>query len=84
MLEISAENSRQILHRAKAKVSQGRPRLAGTPASRRAMAERFAKALLAGDAAELSSLLGDGVGLWSDGGGKVSAGRRPLAGRDAS
>jgi RNA polymerase sigma-70 factor (ECF subfamily) len=81
MLGISGSNSRQLLHRAKVRVAAGRPRLDGTSASRRAMAERFAKAFQSGDASELSALLGDQVGLWADGGGKVTAGKRPLAGR---
>jgi RNA polymerase sigma-70 factor (ECF subfamily) len=81
MLGISAANSRQILHRAKAHVSEGRPHLEGTRASRRAMAERFAGALQSGDAEALTGLLADDVGMWSDGGGKVVASRRPLAGR---
>jgi hypothetical protein len=82
MLEITPANARQIFHRAKARVAEGRPRLEGTPASRRAVAERFAKAFQAGDRQMLADLLEMGVGLWSDGGGKVPAGRRPLSGRD--
>ena len=82
ILETTAENSRQLLHRAKARLKQGRPRLSGSAASRRAVAERFASALRAGDAATLTGLLAGDVGLWSDGGGKVPAARRPLAGRD--
>src|SRR5262245_28673734 len=81
MLGITVSNSRQLLHRAKGRVASGRPRLDGTSAARRATAERFAKAFLSGDAGELSALLGDRVGLWADGGGKVTAGKRPLAGR---
>lgn len=82
MLGTTAENSRQLLHRAKARLSKHRPRLTGTPESRRAVAERFARALSSGDGLELAGLLADDVGVWSDGGGKASAARRPLAGRD--
>ena len=81
ILGTTTENSRQLLHRAKERVASGRPRLDGTSAARRAMAERFAKAFQSGDARELSALLGDQVGLWADGGGKVTAGKRPLVGR---
>ena len=35
-----------------------------------------------GDLAELTALLASDVGMWSDGGGKASAARRPLIGRD--
>ena len=82
MLGTTTDNSRQLLHRAKARVAEGRPRLTGTAQSRRAVAERFARAFSAGDAGELTALLTKDVGLWSDGGGKASAARRPLIGRD--
>ena len=82
MLGTTADNSRQLLHRAKARVAEGRPRLTGTAQSRRAVAERFARAFSAGDAGELTALLTKDVGMWSDGGGKASAARRPLIGRD--
>jgi RNA polymerase sigma-70 factor (ECF subfamily) len=82
MLGTTAENSRQLLHRAKARLAEGRPRLTGTTASRRAVAERFARAFSSGDASDLTTLLARDVGMWSDGGGKASAARRPLIGRD--
>ena len=82
ILGTTVDNSRQLLHRAKARLAQGRPRLTGTMESRRAIAERFARAFSSGDGAELTALLAKEVGLWSDGGGKASAARRPLIGRD--
>jgi RNA polymerase sigma-70 factor (ECF subfamily) len=82
MLGTTPENSRQLLRRAKARLIQGRPRLTGTAQSRRAVAERFARALSSGDGSELMSLLTRDVEVWSDGGGKASAARRPLVGRD--
>jgi len=82
MLGITVENSRQLLHRAKARLADGRPRLTGTPASRRVVAERFARAFSSGNGAELSALLAADVEVWSDGGGKVPAARRPLFGHD--
>jgi RNA polymerase sigma-70 factor (ECF subfamily) len=82
MLGMSAENSRQLLHRAKARLAEPRPRLTGTPESRRAVAERFARAFSSGNGSELSALLAADVGVWSDGGGKASAARRPLLGHD--
>jgi len=82
MLGTTAENSRQLLHRAKARLDKGRPRLEGSAESRRAVAERFTRAFSAGDGTELAALLTSDVGLWSDGGGKASAARRPLIGRD--
>jgi len=82
MLGTTADNSRQLLHRAKARIAEGRPRLIGTAQSRRAVAERFARALSDGDSAGLTALLTTGVEMWSDGGGRASAARRPLIGRD--
>jgi RNA polymerase sigma-70 factor (ECF subfamily) len=81
MLGLNAAHSRQLLHRAKARIAEGRPR--GTAAAAyRPLAERFAAALGAGDAEEMHALLAEDVGFWSDGGGKVAAARRPLFGRE--
>lgn len=82
MLGMTAENSRQLLHRAKARLADGRPRLSGTSESRRGVAERFARAFSSGDGSELSALLAADVGVWSDGGGKVASARHPLFGHD--
>ena len=81
MLGTTPENSRQLLHRAKARLTSGRPTLTGSAASRRKVAERFTHAFTSGDGSTLADLLAADVGLWSDGGGKVSAARRPLHGR---
>jgi len=82
MLATTADNSRQLLHRAKLRIAEGRPRLTGTAQSRRAIAERFARAFSSGDGSELTALLAKDVSMLSDGGGKASAARRPLIGRD--
>jgi RNA polymerase sigma-70 factor (TIGR02957 family) len=82
MLGMTIDNSRQLLHRAKARLAEGRPRLNGNVQSRRVVAERFACAFASGDGSALTALLASDVGMWSDGGGKVSAARRPLVGRD--
>ena len=81
-LGIAIESSRQLLHRAKARISSGKSQLTGTTSSRRDTAAKFAQALLAGDDAALKGMLTADVGLWSDGGGKVLAARRPLLGRE--
>lgn len=82
MLGTTRDNSRQLLHRAKARLEDGRPRPTDAAPSRRAIAERFARAFSSGNGAELTALLAEDVSMLSDGGGKVSAARRPLAGRD--
>jgi RNA polymerase sigma-70 factor (ECF subfamily) len=81
MLGTTVENSRQLLHRAKARLASARPPATQTMQSRRAVAERFARAFSSGDGGELTALLAQDVGMWSDGGGKASAARRPLIGR---
>ena len=82
ILGTTTDNSRQLLHRAKSRLARGRPRLTGTAQSRRAIAERFARAFSSGDASELTALLTTGVGMWSDGGGRATAARVPLIGRE--
>jgi len=82
MLGMSPANSRQLLRRAKLRLVERRPRLSGTAESRRAVAERFAQAFASGDSDALTALLAKDVGFWSDGGGKATAARRPLGGRE--
>jgi RNA polymerase sigma-70 factor (ECF subfamily) len=82
MLGTTPENSRQLVHRARTRLAEGRARLGGTAESRRAVAERFARAFSAGDGADLEALLTRDVGMWSDGGGKATAARRPVLGRE--
>jgi RNA polymerase sigma-70 factor, ECF subfamily len=86
MLDLSAANSRQLLHRAKQRIADGRPRQSMDPADnegKRALAERFVRAFTTHDATSLADLLAVDVKFVSDGGGKASAARRPLSGRDA-
>jgi RNA polymerase sigma-70 factor (ECF subfamily) len=83
MLQMTAANARQLLHRAKEHVAERRPRFTGDSEAKRKTAKRFVAALTANDASALTDLLAEDVGLWADGGGKVTTARRPLHGRDA-
>jgi RNA polymerase sigma-70 factor (ECF subfamily) len=83
LLGTSVANSRQLLHRAKARIKEYRPRENSSVESRRAVAEQFSRAFATGDGSALTTLLTNDVGLWSDGGGKASAARLPLHGCDA-
>jgi RNA polymerase sigma-70 factor (TIGR02957 family) len=83
MLDMSAANSRQLLHRAKERIAEGRPRVTADESEKRELARRFVAAFTSDDATELKSLLADDVRFFGDGGGKVAAARRPLIGRDA-
>lgn len=82
-LNTSEANCRQLFHRAKEHLRAGQPRSARSREEKRQLAERFTSALRAGDGAELTRVLAEDVGLWSDGGGRVPAARRPIFGRDA-
>ncbi|MEJ2867055.1 RNA polymerase sigma-70 factor [Actinomycetospora sp. OC33-EN08] len=81
VLEVSETASRQLHTRA-------RRHLATVPTVQTAvdvgpLLARFVAAARDGEIAALEELLADGVTVVSDGGGKVSAARRPVVGRDA-
>jgi RNA polymerase sigma-70 factor (ECF subfamily) len=81
MLDLTAANCRQLFHRAKSRIAERRPRFHDTVEEKRPLVGRFVKALRDADADELTSVLADDVGFWSDGGGKVLAAGRPVFGR---
>ena len=82
ILELGEGNARQLLHRAQAKLAEGRRRTAADAAEHEALLERFLGAVSSGELEELEDLLAADVVAYSDGGGKVHAARRPLVGRD--
>lgn len=73
---------RQIAHRAREHVRARRPRCDTDPAARDEVTRKFLAAARGGDVNALMELLAPDVTLWSDGGGKVTAARRPLHGAD--
>jgi RNA polymerase sigma-70 factor, ECF subfamily len=73
---------RQIAHRAKQHLAARRPRFEATRAQREEITARFLQACAMGDLEGLTELLSDDITLWSDGGGKVRAARRPIHGAD--
>jgi RNA polymerase sigma-70 factor (ECF subfamily) len=73
---------RQSASRARAHVAARRPRFTTDEGVRAAAVERFLGACLGGDLGALMDVLAPDVVLWADGGGKVTAARRPLAGAD--
>lgn len=81
MLETTPANCRQLVHRAKGRIQERKPRFREEARQKRELVGRFLAALRDGDAEGLTRVLADDVGLWSDGGGKVSAARRPILGR---
>jgi RNA polymerase sigma-70 factor (ECF subfamily) len=82
MLETTSANCRQLFHRAKARIADGKPRFHATVDEKRPLVERFVRAFSEGSEEELTRVLAADVGFWSDGGGKVLAARRPVFGRE--
>ncbi|UGT54798.1 RNA polymerase sigma-70 factor [Nocardia asteroides] len=81
-LERPEPTVRQIAHRAKNHVRSRRPRFDTDKAARANITEQFMAACAGGDLNALMDLLAPDVTCWSDGGGVVTAARRPLHGPD--
>ena len=75
-------NCRQLVHRARARLAEGRARFAPAPDAHRALLERFMHAVRSGDRAALSRMLDANARLVSDGGGRTRAVVRPLLGAE--
>ncbi|ANY10006.1 RNA polymerase sigma factor SigJ [Pseudonocardia sp. HH130630-07] len=82
ILDRPAATVRQIAHRARAHVRARRPRFTVPPERARRVAEAFVGATLGGDLDGVTALLAPDVVSVSDGGGRVSAARHPVHGRD--
>ncbi len=82
IVDRSEASVRQTAARARAHVAARRPRFDTDDGVRRAAAERFRAACAGGDLAAMMELLAPDVVAWSDGGGKVTAARRPVVGAD--
>ncbi|MFJ9817016.1 RNA polymerase sigma-70 factor [Streptomyces sp. NPDC101151] len=82
VLELSEANCRQLYRRAVQRVAEPEGRFEPAPERREELVASFITAAREGDLAGLEKLLAADVTWWSDGGGKVSAARRPIEGRD--
>ncbi|WP_098241250.1 RNA polymerase sigma-70 factor [Streptomyces formicae] len=82
VLDTSEANSRQLYRRAARAVAAGRTRFEPEPRPHRELVEAFLAAARDGDVAGLEKLLAADVTWWGDGGGKVTAARRPVLGRE--
>jgi RNA polymerase sigma-70 factor (ECF subfamily) len=82
VIEKSEAACRQIIHRARAQLAEGRPRFHYSFQEQARLLEAFARAAAAGDMEGLTHLLAEDVVSIGDGGGKRPAALRPLAGRD--
>jgi RNA polymerase sigma factor (sigma-70 family) len=81
-LDTTPAAARQLVHRAKARIAAGRPRFDVSPEHQHELVSRFFDALQAGDLTRLRQYLAADVEFAADGGGKVSAARRPILGAD--
>ncbi len=79
-LERSEASVRQLGHRAREHVQARRPRIETRRAEREVATEKFFAAASGGDINALMAVLAPDVALWTDGGGKVRAAFRPVAG----
>jgi RNA polymerase sigma-70 factor (ECF subfamily) len=73
---------RQMAHRAKEHVRARQPRFDTDRTAQREVTERFLAAAVTGDVATLLAAMAPDVVLVADGGGKVTAARRPIVGAD--
>ena len=80
VLETTPANARQLVHRAKTRVAEGRPRFEVSPERQREMVTRFFDAVRGGSLASLEQFLAADVTFTSDGGGKAPAATRPVIG----
>ncbi|MDP9371483.1 MAG: RNA polymerase sigma-70 factor [Chloroflexota bacterium] len=78
----SAANCRQLARRARAHIAAGRPRFDPSAERRERLTRQFVRACADGDLPALLATLADDITLWSDGGGKVNAARKPIHGAD--
>jgi RNA polymerase sigma-70 factor (ECF subfamily) len=81
-LDRTPASVRQLAHRAREHVQARRPRFEADASAQRQATERFLTACASGDLGALLELLAPDVTLLSDGGGVVTAARRPIVGAD--
>ncbi len=82
ILDLDEAHVRQLYRRARQHVGEPRKRFPASAEQGRRILERFLAAAVSGDVAGLARLLAEDAVAWSDGGGKVTAARHPVIGRD--
>ncbi len=80
IVERSEAAVRQIAKRARDRAAAGPPRFKVDPAAHKALVTRFALAVASGDTTALTALLATNATMTSDGGGAVTAARKPVVG----
>lgn len=82
VLGVDEAHSRKLHSRAREQLGRPRRQLPVDAEQRSRIVERFFAATVEGDVAGLERLLAEDVVAWADGGGRVSAARRPISGRE--
>jgi RNA polymerase sigma-70 factor (ECF subfamily) len=80
ILAINEENCRQLLHRAKEKMSSNKTRFIPSKEHSEALINAFLYTCASGDVEQLMILMKADIILYSDGGGKVTAALNPIVG----
>lgn len=80
VLDITVENSRKLLSRAKEQLQKGTPVSRHPQPVQTGYIDKYLSAIREGDTRQLEQMLHDEVTLMSDGGGKVVAATKPLLG----
>jgi RNA polymerase sigma-70 factor (TIGR02957 family) len=83
ILETTEPACRQLVHRAKARLAERRPRFPAARERQREIVARFLAAAEQGDLGGLQDLLARDAVFTGDGGGKVAAALRPVTGAEA-
>ncbi|WP_331461018.1 RNA polymerase sigma factor SigJ [Micromonospora tarapacensis] len=82
VLDRSAEDCRQLHHRASLRIGRDQRRFTADRAEQERLLEAFIAASHEGDLAALTDLVAADATAWSDGGGRVKAARNPVTGAD--
>jgi RNA polymerase sigma-70 factor, ECF subfamily len=82
MMGKTQDNCRQMVSRARLHIRERRPRFSVSQEMQSRLTGQFIKACASGDLQGLMSLLAADATLLSDGGGQVTAARRPIRGAD--
>lgn len=80
VLDRSEESCRQLVHRARGRVAEGRPRFQASPRELGEVTRRFVEACTGGDVDALMAVLSPDVTFFGDGGGIVQNARNPVRG----
>ncbi|WP_160716187.1 sigma-70 family RNA polymerase sigma factor [Chitinophaga solisilvae] len=81
LVNISQDNCRQHLHRAKEKLQTGKVRYSPSRQDQEEMTRAFLTACATGDVKWLETYLSKEITIFADGGGKVAAALKPVAGQ---